>query len=270
MHLYKQSSRNASWRPVPSERLYVNDLHDYDSLNSSAYTPSDTKNTTMALCGAPVRNDGSGFLRLNDVMGTFSGVFVLIRFATKIGYRIPLGIDDLFVGITMVFSIPCIVINSYGLGPAGLGTDIWTLTPTQITDFGRWFYVIAILYFVVQTSLKLTLIFFYLRIFPSTGVRRVLWGTVAFIAAYGLAFILVTIFQCQPINHFWVKWDGEHKGKCASINGITFTSAAINIAMDFWILGIPLSQLKGMNLDWRKKIGVGMMFSVGTLSVQLF
>ncbi|GKU15511.1 unnamed protein product, partial [Fusarium langsethiae] len=41
--------------------------------------------------------------------------------------------------------------------------------------------------------------------------------------------------------------------------------ASINIALDIWILAIPLSQLKKMNLDWRKKIGVGIMFSVGII-----
>ena len=146
-----------------------------------------------------------------------------------------------------------------------MGTDIWTLTPTQITDFGYWLYIICMMYFVLQTPLKLTLIFFYLRIFPSTGVRRILWATVAFTVAYGLTFILVIIFQCHPVNHFWVKWDGMHEGSCISVNGIAWSSSAINIAMDLWILGVPLSQLKKMNLDWKKKVGIGMMFSVGVL-----
>jgi hypothetical protein len=167
--------------------------------------------------------------------------------------------------ITILVAIPCIIINSYYLAPAGIGTDIWTLTPTQITDFGYWFYIIGMMYFVLQTPLKLTLVFFYLRIFPSTGMRRVLWGTVAFTVAYGFTFTLVVIFQCHPINHFWLKWDGMHEGSCVSVNGIAWSSSAINIAMDFWILGLPLSQLKKMNLDWKKKAGIGMMFSVGVL-----
>jgi hypothetical protein len=31
------------------------------------------------------------------------------------------------------------------------------------------------------------------------------------------------------------------------------------------MLAIPLAQLKTLNLHWKKKIGVGLMFCVGTL-----
>ena len=200
-------------------------------------------------------------------MGTISGVFVLQRFATKFFYKLPFGIDDLFIALVMCCAIPSIVINSYGLAPNGMGRDVWTLEPDQITNFGRYFYVMAVLYFALQCFLKLSMIFFYLRIFPTKGVRKSLWTSVGFTSLFGIVFIFVTIFQCRPISYFWTKWmhDADHPGTCADINAITWSGAVINIALDFWILGIPLSQLKKMNLDWKKKWGVGMMFSVGIL-----
>ncbi|KAF4443135.1 hypothetical protein F53441_11534 [Fusarium austroafricanum] len=222
-----------------------------------------TKNATLTACGAPVRDASPGFVVLNVVMTTISGVFVLQRFATKLFYKLPLGLDDFFIGLTMAVGIPSVVIHSKGLAPNGLGRDIWTVMPDQITSFGMFFYTVAILYFFFQTFLKLSLLFFYLRIFPTPNVRRLLWGTVAFTVVFGLVYIFVAIFQCQPIGYFWKKWDGQHEGHCADVNAITWSNAAINIALDFWILGIPLSQLKALNLDWRKKVGVGMMFSVG-------
>jgi glucan phosphoethanolaminetransferase (alkaline phosphatase superfamily) len=198
-------------------------------------------------------------------MGIITGIFVFQRFATKLFWKLPLGLDDLFILLVMCFAIPSITINSYGLAPNGMGRDIWTLTADQITHFGMFFYIMAILYFALQTTLKLSMLFFYLRIFPTRNVRRLLWGTVAFTILFGLVFVFVAIFQCKPVNYFWTKWDGEHVGTCADVNAITVSSAAINIALDIWIMGVPLSQLKQMNLDWRKKIGVGMMFSVGVL-----
>lgn len=219
----------------------------------------------MTACGAPVRDHKTEFVALNDIMGAISCVFVFQRFATKLFYKLPLGLDDLFIGFVMLAAIPSMVINSHGLAPNGMGRDIWTVTPEQVTNFGRFFYVMAILYFALQTCLKLSMIFFYLRIFPTKGVRKSLWATVTFTVFFGLVFVFVTIFQCQPISYFWTKWDHTSSGKCFDINAITWSSASINIALDVWILGIPLSQLKKMNLDWRKKIGVGMMFSVGIL-----
>lgn len=110
----------------------------------------------------------------------------------------------------------------------------------------RFFYIMASLYFTQLTLLKLTLIFFYIRVFPAAPVQRLLWGTVAFVVAWGFAFVIVAIFQCQPIHYFWNKWDGLHHGKCLQINAITASNAGISIALDLWILGIPLWQLWGL------------------------
>jgi hypothetical protein len=48
------------------------------------------------------------------------------------------------------------------------------------------------------------------------------------------------------------------------INAITNTHAALSIILDVWILGIPLFQLRGLQMHWKRKIGVGLMFCVGT------
>ncbi|KAF5001159.1 hypothetical protein FGRMN_1183 [Fusarium graminum] len=222
-----------------------------------------TKNATMTQCHAPVRNQHTEFVVSNAVMGIFSAIFALQRLITKFCWKLPFGLDDLFMIPVMVLAVPCILINHYGLGHNGMGRDIWTLKPEQITNFGMFFYVMAVLYFALQCFLKLTMLFFYLRIFPTKNVRRLLWGTVAFTSTFSLVYVLIAIFQCKPINYFWRKWDGEHTGTCMDVNAITWSNAVINIALDFWILVIPLSQLKKMNLDWKKKIGVGMMFGVG-------
>ncbi|KAF5672319.1 integral membrane protein PTH11 [Fusarium heterosporum] len=224
-----------------------------------------TKNASMTMCGAPVRSRQREFLVVNDIMGTLSGLFVLQRFAAKFFLQIPFGLDDLFVGLAMLITIPCIAINSHGLIPNGMGRDIWTVQPQQITNFGLYFYVMTILYFTLQTFLKLSLIFFYLRIFPSRGVRRALWATVIFNGLYGLIFIFITVFQCRPIHLFWTKWQNKEylEGTCININYMTWCSGGLTIALDAWIISIPLSQLRKMNMDWKKKIGVGIMFSVG-------
>ncbi|RGP71701.1 hypothetical protein FLONG3_7005 [Fusarium longipes] len=198
-------------------------------------------------------------------MGVISGLFVLQRFATKLALKQPLGLDDLFVGLSMALAIPCIAINSHGMVPNGMGLDIWTVTPDQITNFGLNFYIMTILYFMLQTFLKQALICFFLRIFPTKGVRRSLYATTVFNWLYGLIYIFLTIFQCRPINLFWTKWQHkeDYAGSCLNINYMTWSSGGFTIALDLWILSIPLSQLKKMNLDWKKKVGVGVMFSVG-------
>ncbi|KAK7177895.1 CFEM domain-containing protein [Paraphaeosphaeria sporulosa] len=91
--------------------------------------------------------------------------------------------------------------------------------------------------------------------FTQTALLKLLWG---------IAFVLAAILQCQPVHYFWEHWDGLHEGHCVDINAFTTTHAAISIALDFWILEIPLWQLWGLKMHWKKKLGVGLMFCVGT------
>jgi hypothetical protein len=76
--------------------------------------------------------------------------------------------------------------------------------------------------------------------------------------------MFLAIFQCSPVSLIWNGWDGTHAGKCMS-SPIAWSNAAISIALDLWMLALPLSQIVGLQLHWKKKFGVAMMFAVGLL-----
>ncbi|KAH0429611.1 CFEM domain-containing protein [Colletotrichum camelliae] len=225
-----------------------------------------TKNLTQTTCGAPVRDRSTQYNIISITMGSLSGVFVIIRLVHKIFATMgDLGVDDYFILITLGSGIPGTVINSVGFVGNGLGRDIWTVPFDRITDFGYWFFVMEPMYFAQVTLLKMSLLFFYMRIFSHNKMcKKLIWGTVAFNAVFGLTFIFVAVFQCTPISFYWTKWDGETPGTCLDINAIAWANAGISIVLDFWMLALPLSQIKSLNLHWKKKIGVAMMFFVGT------
>jgi hypothetical protein len=175
-----------------------------------------------------------------------------------------LGWDDYTIILTLLAGVPSVVMIDKGALPNGLGRDVWTVPFEQITNFVRWLYVLEILYFFQLTLLKLTLLFFFLRIFPKTIVRNLLKGTIAFTILYGIAFIIAAVFQCRPISHYWNSWDLEHKGQCININGLAWTNAGISIVLDVWMLVLPLWEVFKLQLSFRKKISVALMFLVGT------
>lgn len=197
-------------------------------------------------------------------LGIITGVFLVARFLFRIFVSRSIAADDWAALVAVVVGTPSSAMNIQGLANNGLGRDVWTLPPAEIYRFIRYFYVIEVLYFVDLSVLKLTLLFFYLRIFPSQGVRRIIWATIGFVVVYGLTFALLGIFQCTPISYYWTSWDGEHQGHCLNINAIGWANAAISIALDFWMLAIPLWQLRGLRMHWKKKLGVAVMFTVGT------
>ncbi|WQF87081.1 Putative extracellular membrane protein, CFEM [Colletotrichum destructivum] len=225
-----------------------------------------TKNVTLTTCGATPRDRTTMYNTISITMGTLSGVFVIIRLVHKVLATLgDLGMDDWFILITLGAGIPGTVINTHGFAANGLGKDIWTVAFDKITSFGYWFFVMEPMYFGQVTLLKMSLLFFYLRIFShNRTMKRLIWGTIAFNAVFGTTFIFVAVFQCTPISFYWTKWDLGHQGTCLDINAIAWANAGISIVLDFWMLGLPLSQIKSLNLHWKKKIGVAMMFFVGT------
>ncbi|KAL7942695.1 putative PTH11-typeG-protein-coupled receptor [Trichoderma barbatum] len=222
-----------------------------------------TKNATDTMCGVPVRNRTPIFDNVTIVLGVISGVVVALRIGSKIAMRIEFAKDDWAILVTLFCGIPSSIMNVRGTGGNGEGKDIWTLPFDMITRFGIYFYVLEILYFAQVMLLKMTLLFFYLNIFPGRA-RKLLWGTVIFNGIYGIAFMFLAAFQCSPVSHFWTGWDGEQKGGCLNSNAIGWANAAISIALDLWMIAIPMWQIRNLNLHWKKKIGVAVMLLVGT------
>lgn len=213
-----------------------------------------------------MRDRSGSYVTISNVLVSITGVIIAIRFAYKIfiAKLIP-GMDDWFVLATLAAATPSAIITVNGTTAHGLGKDIWTLTPDQITRVLRNFYVMACLYYTQVALAKLSIITFYMRIFPQRDVKRILWGTFIFTVCWGIAFVTACIFQCRPVSHFWNKWDGLHDGKCVSDTGITWSNAVISITLDLWMLAVPLWQLRGLHLHWKKKVGVALMFCIGTL-----
>jgi hypothetical protein len=227
-----------------------------------------TRNATEKACNAPIRNRGDHYTITANVLGIVTAVVVLLRVLFKIFIaKVGLHADDWLILVTLLTGIPSTVIITLGIIKHGLGRDVWTLDPHHVTTFGKFFYIMQIDYYWLLSMLKMSMLYFYLRIFPKTGVRRLLVGTICFNAAFCLAFVFVAIFLCTPISYFWTRWedDGQSQGKCVNINAVTWSNAIISIAMDVWMLAIPLWQLWGLHMHWKKKAGVAIMFCTGTL-----
>ncbi|KAL2260444.1 hypothetical protein VTK26DRAFT_5541 [Humicola hyalothermophila] len=223
-----------------------------------------TKNITSSSCGAPVRDRGPAYITANIVLAVISCGMATVRILFKYFVTRSMSPDDYAVCLLVLFAVPSVLVTHYGTVPNGVGRDIWTLTPDNITKFQFYFYLMAIFYFVEVMLVKLCLLLFYLRIFPSRGVRRLLWGTLVFDVLFGVCYLFLAIFQCTPISHYWEGWHGEVEGKCLDKGAIAWSNAAISIALDFGMLAVPLAQLKSLKLHWKKKIGVALMFCVGT------
>jgi hypothetical protein len=101
-----------------------------------------------------------------------------------------------------------------------------------------------------------------LHIFPARSFQLACKLIIGFIAISGLAFCLVTFFQCTPVNK---SWDKGVEGRCIDVSAAGYVIAAIGIAEDLALLFLPIRELWMLKIDTNKKMGLVVMFSVGIL-----
>jgi hypothetical protein len=49
------------------------------------------------------------------------------------------------------------------------------------------------------------------------------------------------------------------------VNAIVWSHAAISIVIDVWMLALPVWQIRSLQMHWKRKLAIGLMFGTGTL-----
>lgn len=201
---------------------------------------------------------------MSIVLGSVTSVVVGLRMVFKRSRR-RMGVDDWIILSSLAVGIPCTALNVQGLARHGIGRDVWTLRTETVVDFVFYFYMLEIFYVSMMALVRIAICFFYLSLFPSTRTRQVLWATAVVNMLIGLASVLTAVFQCSPVGFYWDMFARPEGGSCIDINALAWVHGGVNIAMNLWLIAIPLSQVRGLELHWKKKIGVIIMFLTGAL-----
>jgi len=126
------------------------------------------------------------------------------------------------------------------------------------------------LYIVHISVTKISVCFFFLRIFSASRVFRLFAYPVIVMNVLIMAlFIFIIVFQCKPIHLAWTGWAKEEPGTCFDIYKLVLGNGIINIAMDVIIIGLPIYETTKLQLSKHRKLGVVLMFAMGFMYVPL-
>lgn len=147
----------------------------------------------------------------------------------------------------------------------GFGKDIWTIPSANVTTIIFYVWLTEIMYMMCLGLTKIALLAFYLKVFPNEGFRRVCWATASTCLVLFPTFSIFTVFYCTPVSYTWEGWTGKVEGHCLSFNLFAWIQTCINIALDTFILVLPLPLVWRLNMGRKKKMLLMLMFSVGVL-----
>ncbi|KAK1975009.1 hypothetical protein LZ30DRAFT_606732 [Colletotrichum cereale] len=145
----------------------------------------------------------------------------------------------------------------------GFGLHYWNINPTNAERIIKLFWSVQMLYVTVLILAKLTIVALFGRLFPDPRFQFFNKMVIAFLICHGVVFLLIIMFQCTPIAGVWNHFVA---GTCLDIQAVALASAILSIVEDFVILGIPIHQLRNLQLGLKKKIAVCFMLSLGSFA----
>jgi hypothetical protein len=124
----------------------------------------------------------------------------------------------------------------------------------------KWFFVAQLLYKVSICLTKLSILFFYIRIFPSQNFKRAVSALGGITVAYSFASVCCTIWQCDPIAKTWNK---KLDGHCLEIGEVWYSTSVMAIVTDLAIIILPVYQIRRLQMPLFQKLALCLMFSLG-------
>ena len=130
------------------------------------------------------------------------------------------------------------------------------------------------LYLLIISFTKASVLLFYLRLFGTPGTRpvfrKLLYITQVLVIVWLIAAVIPGIYRCHPIDDMWnpLIFSGpDVRIHCIDENAYYVSTSVFNVALDFWILVLPLSIVWTLQLSRSRKAGLIAIFLLGILYV---
>lgn len=126
-------------------------------------------------------------------------------------------------------------------------------------DIAQYLIITEPIYFVSLGVVKVSILLFYLRIFPKHSghhrFRILCWAMIGAVTVYTLVHMLILIFHCWPVSYAWTRFFGDYSaGECKDLGASTATHGGLNMAADWIIFVMPIKGLVELKMKTAKKV----------------
>ncbi|CRL28942.1 unnamed protein product [Penicillium camemberti] len=225
-----------------------------DVRQSTAPLGNVSENRHAAIFGV-----GIGFI-------VFDSIIIALRIYVRAFMLRALGTDDILmiIGAILNFglSITIMIGSKYGVGKHALA-----ISESDAMPMLKCVWVTRVLYTLSMGLVKMSLLWFYLRLDPRKYMRWAVFFVMFFNVGLSLASFVGAVAGCSPPSLFWT--DPTSSG-CMSL-GVQLrfykVNGILNIVTDILTYLLPVPMLYGLQLTWRKKGAILGIFGLGILSI---
>ncbi|KAL2853280.1 hypothetical protein BJY01DRAFT_259308 [Aspergillus pseudoustus] len=206
---------------------------------------------------------GERAMVVTAVLTGISIVIVAMRLYTRIGLIKMTGREDWTILLSLVFAIAYLglVIAQYYYG---MGVHSDELPRHILKEQLKHLWAAIPMYNASLALTKISILFQYLRIFPSYRFCIICYIVLGVVILYSTWAIVSGFVNCVPVAKFW---DREMPGTCLSFEALWFFNASMNITTDLTLLVLPMPLISKLHLPKRQKMALLAVFALGGLVV---
>jgi len=210
-------------------------------------------------------NKQSMILGVNISLFCLAAVVVVLRFIARRLSKAPFWWDDYLMIPALAFAGVVFFTSVCWMLPYGLGKHIWVADKDAIEVWAKALFIQELAYTLTICCVKFSLLTFYWRIFKMSSIRIPIYIVGGIITCWGIVVIIITIFQCTPVEGFW---DKSINPTCNVDTGKFFDGNAVpNIVTDGVVLILPIPYIWGLQLPRAQKIALTSIFFLGAFVI---
>ncbi|CAH0042711.1 unnamed protein product [Clonostachys rhizophaga] len=225
------------------------------------------KNITSASCGIEPATTYA-YIPITLTFIALAAVTGGVRLLSRLAFGLKLWWDD-WMSFTALAACIGYTATMVACKSRGFGMDIWAVSFDEIPFLLRVNYVMNVLYVFTRMLIRISIVLFYMRIFQFDSAKRVMRIAMAVAIIVSMPAIFGSMFLCTPISYYWMRWDGGAEGHCVDSRSYIWSIWLILIVSDLFIMGAPLPFVVRLQLSWRRKLLISIMFCTGLVVVAI-
>ncbi|KAF4125908.1 integral membrane protein [Geosmithia morbida] len=203
---------------------------------------------------------GTHMVTVVSLLVALATLAVGLRLYARLKLRLKVQLDDYLCMGAWVCLIAMFIELILWCTIGGNGSHMQDLTLTEKLNFGKIFLANQFTYFVLCPTLRISILFFYRRIFSTPLFMHISAGLIALITLWGIGIFLTCALQCRPLK---ASWDPRVEATCIDTNTFFIVNQVFNVVMDFVMLALPLPIIWSLNRNWREKLALSGIFLLG-------
>ncbi len=141
----------------------------------------------------------------------------------------------------------------------GIGYPITDTLPNIVTIL-KMLVAYELIFSTCISTIKMSVMFFYLRVFVNNGLRLATKLVMAFVLLWTTGNILQVFLICRP---FAATYDPTVKGECGNQIVSFIAIGAFNVVTDAMILTLPIPTIWGLKMSSSARLGLSAIFLIG-------